>query len=106
DAVFVMRDTSRKAVCGAILEVQLEPDAEKRLRWPHYATSLRVTLRAPCFVLVIAPSRAVARWAGEPIIVGPGFRAQPTVLGPASIPLVTEAAQVSSVPELGVLSCL
>ena len=106
DAVFVMRDTSGKVICGTILEVQLKCDADKRLRWPHYVTSLRVALRAPCFVLVIAPSRRVARWAAQPISVGPGFSASPTVLGPHNIPVITDATLVTAVPELGVLSCL
>lgn len=103
DAVFVMRDTSGKAICGLILEIQLECDQDKRLRWPHYVTSLRVGLMAPCFVLVVAPSRRVARWAAAPIPIGPGFSACPTVLGPHNIPVV---AQASAVPELNVLSCL
>jgi hypothetical protein len=93
-------------VGAIVVEVQLAPDAGKRLSWPVYVAALRANLRCPVWLLVVTPSEEVARWAREPIALGhPGLCLSPLVVGPASVPRITEAA-ASRLPELAVLSVL
>lgn len=63
-----------KPVLGIVVEVQLNPDPKKRASWPAYVTNLRARLACPCCLLVITASNSVARWASEPIEIGPGFQ--------------------------------
>ena len=90
----------------AVLEVQLTKKAEKRWKWPAYAAVLRAQRRRTVYVVVVAPSAAVAEWAAEPIRLGnPGSVFVPLVLGPGSIPRITEPGDEIS-PELAVLSVM
>src|SRR3954463_9897621 len=58
--VFLLKGT-RKAL-GVIVEVQLQPDENKRYAWPAYATNLRARHRCPVCLLVVTVEEAVARW--------------------------------------------
>ena len=89
-----------------MVEVQLRVDAAKHHSWPGYLFSLRARLRSPVVVLVICTSDAVARWAEKPISLGPGSMVTPTVLGPAQIPVITDAVQAREAPELTLLSAV
>ena len=61
----------------------------------------------PVALLVVCPDPSVATWAGTPIVVGnPGFVLTPTVLGPATLPVITDPAVGARAPELVVLSAL
>jgi hypothetical protein len=56
-------------------------------------------------LFVLALDRAVARWCAKPIHTGhDGFVLQPVVIGPDSIPAVTDAGEARAQPELAVLS--
>jgi hypothetical protein len=58
-------------------------------------------------VLVVAPDADVATWAAQPIDVGLGFGSlRPVVLGPASVPEVTDPAVAERETELAVLSAV
>lgn len=57
-------------------------------------------------MLVLTPSRAVARWTEAPIEVGPGSVFQPLVVGPDRIPIIVQAAKAAASPELAVLSVM
>lgn len=92
-------------VC-VVVEVQLQPDPEKRTRWPLYVTSLHERLKCPVLLLVVAPRREVARWASKPIAVGGSFVLAPLVLGPDAIPRVSDHVTARSHLELAVLSTL
>jgi hypothetical protein len=48
----------------------------------------------------------VARWAAEPIVLGPGSIVRPWVLGSDRVPVVTDPARARAEPELAVLSVM
>jgi hypothetical protein len=92
---------------GIILEVQLRRDELKRFSWPLYACALRARWRCPALVLVLAPDPAVAAWAMEDMVLGPGagvFHAH--VVSPTVIPRLTSPQAARDAPELAVLSAL
>lgn len=94
-----------RPVLGIIIEVQLRPDDDKRFVWPLYLAALRAEHRCPCCLLVVTPSNSAARWAARPISLGPaGDVVQPLVLGPDTIPIVTDVEQARRAPELALLS--
>ena len=95
-------------IYGAVIEVQLHRDEDKRYSWPVYATAFRSKYRCPVDVLVVTPSGAVAEWAGRPIELskyGNRNRFEVLVLGPDAIPWVGRGEDSAS-PELAVLSAL
>ena len=57
-------------------------------------------------MLVVAPDAAVARWAAEPIVFGPGAVMSVHVLGPERIPRVTDPADARARGALALLSGL
>lgn len=90
-----------------VVEVQLSRDEGKRWSWPLYVAALRAKERRPVHLLVFTTSERVAAWARRPIALGhPGFVFAPIVAGPASIPLITEQADVRDDPELAILSAI
>jgi hypothetical protein len=96
-----------KPLFGILVEVQREPDTTKHDAWPVYLSVLRAQHRCPVWLLVVAPTPAVARWAAEPIALGhPGFVLTPLVLSPEATPLVTDPARARAAPELAVLSAV
>ena len=96
-----------RATGAVLVEVQLRVDARKLLSWPIYVTTLRRALGVPVRLLVITPSRSVARWASRPIeLSGHGSRLLVDVLGPDAIPEITRADDAASSLELAVLSAL
>jgi len=101
--VLLMQD---KPVLGIVVEVQLGQDGDKRYTWPAYVAGLRERLRCDCCVLVVSPSRSIARWASEPISIGPGGQLVPLVLGPEGVPVVTDSEKARQLPELAVLSVM
>lgn len=105
DAVVLLALDDRP-VLGVIVEAQLRRDDRKLYAWPQYAMNARARHKCPFLVLVVTPSRGVARWAGEPIDVGNGTVFRQHIIGPETVPKVTDAAQAMRAPELAVLSAL
>jgi hypothetical protein len=102
----VVRIGDPEVVGAIVVEVQLAPDPGKRQSWPVYVSALRASLGCPVWLLVVTPYDEVTRWAGAPIELGhPGFCLTPLVVGPRSIPRITEAT-ARQAPELAVLSVL
>ncbi len=95
-----------KPVFAIVVEVQLARDDRKRFTWPVYAAGLRARFECQATVLVVTPSMDVARWAAEPITLGPGNSFRPFVLGPDAVPVVTDRARAEAEPELAVLSVM
>jgi hypothetical protein len=107
DSVVELRDRDNTSVAAVIVEVQLGVDADKRYSWPVYISALRAKLRCPVVLLVLAPERAVARWARQPIELGhPDFRLEPVVVSFDSVPRIHDAAHAQRLPELAVLSAM
>lgn len=109
DLVIVLNDTGphgTRPVMGIVLEVQLAVDERKKWVWPVYAATLRARLRCPVCLLVVTANERVARWAAVPIEIGGGNWFTPYVLGPSSVPQITDESQARENPELVVLSAL
>lgn len=106
DAVTVMSDANGP-VLAAVVEVQLGRDKVKRWSWPVYLATLRARLRCPTELLVVCTDRAVAAWCTSAIELGlTGSRVVPLVVGPERVPVLTDAGQDGTSPELVVLSAL
>lgn len=106
DAVPVF-SRGKKDVLAVVCEVQLYKNANKRRAWAHYLTGLHKQLKCPTMLLVISPSRSVARWSTKPIEVGhPGWVLHPLVLGPDRVPVITDPDEATHAPELTVLSAM
>jgi hypothetical protein len=103
DAAILLRGAVELAV---VIEVQLQQDKDKKWSWPAYLTLTRARQRCPAAVLVLTRDPGTARWAAEPISLGPDAMMRPIVMGPAQVPLVTDPAQAQASPELAVLSVI
>jgi hypothetical protein len=95
-----------KPVFAIAVEVQLARDERKRFTWPVYVTGLRARFECEATVLVITPTMDVARWAAEPIELGPGGAVRPLVLGPDAVPVVVDKSRARAEPELAILSVM
>jgi hypothetical protein len=93
-------------VLGVIVEAQLRRDDRKHYTWPQYAMNARARHECPCIVVVVTTSRRVARWASQPIDVGNGTVFRQRIIGPQSIPKLTDPGRVAREPELAVLSAM
>jgi hypothetical protein len=90
-----------------IVEVQLDHNQLKHFTWPQYVTAARTRHRCRATLAVVTVDERVARWCAQPIeldLAGNVFR--PMVIGPAAIPVVTDADQACNWPELAVLSVI
>jgi len=105
DLVLFLQRGAQK-VLGVIVEVQMGRDDDKPYTWPVYVANLRARYRCPVCLLVITVERAVERWAGKPIELGPGSRCVPYVLGPSNAPAVADLQKAEANVELAVLSAI
>lgn len=103
DAVVLLSFEDRP-VLGVIVEAQLRRDDRKLYTWPQYAMNARARYKCPFLVLVATPSPSVARWAGQPIDVGYGTVFRQHIIGPETVPKLTDAAQATREPDLAMLS--
>jgi hypothetical protein len=90
-----------------IVEVQLEPDEAKHFTWPQYVIGARTRFRCRATLVVVAVDERVARWCAQPIELdraGNVFR--PLVIGPETIPVITDETEARTWPELAVLSVI
>jgi hypothetical protein len=105
DLVLELRDASGGAVLAIVLEVQRQPDPDKKYAWPVYVAAVRARKRCDTGVLVVAPDASVAAWAAESIDLGLGRgHVEPLVLGPAVVPKITDPAAAEQEVELAILS--
>jgi hypothetical protein len=107
DLVLELRDAAGAIVLAIVLEVQRDEDPDKAYSWPVYVVVVRAKKRCPAVVLVVAPDADVARWATRPIELGLGLGTlRPLVLGPATVPEVTDSEVAAREIELAVLSAV
>jgi hypothetical protein len=102
--VVVLLALEDRPVLGVIVEAQLRRDDRKLYAWPQYAMNARARHKCPFLVLVATPSSAVARWAGQPIDVGNGTVFRQHIIGPETVPKVTNAARATREPDHAMLS--
>ncbi|MCK6520781.1 DUF4351 domain-containing protein [Myxococcota bacterium] len=89
-----------------IVEAQLQPDPTKAYSWPVYVSVAQSQRRGKVALLVLTLNESTARWAAQPVPVGITGTLRPVVIGPKSLPVVTELAQAQENPEIAVLSAL
>jgi hypothetical protein len=107
DLVLELRDEQGNVVFAIVFEAQLEQKSRKRYTWPVYVAVARAERECPTVALVIAIDAAVAAWAAEKIDLGLGLGAlHPLVLGPATVPVVTDPALAEQEVELAILSAM
>ncbi|HLM72234.1 MAG TPA: hypothetical protein VK459_06075, partial [Polyangiaceae bacterium] len=107
DLVLELRDDKDAVVLSIVLESQRDVDARKKFSWPVYVTVARAERESATVVLVIAIDAETAAWAGEKIDLGLGLGTiQPLVLGPATLPIVTDPTVAEKEVEVAVLSAM
>ena len=107
DLVLELRDDKGVTVLAIILEAQREKDPNKKFSWVAYVGTARARKRCPTILLVVATDTDVAAWAMEPIDIGLGRGSlSPLVLGPTTVPEVTDVALAVEEPALAVLSAV
>ena len=107
DLVLELLDDKGSVILAIVLEAQRDKDPRKKYTWPVYYAAARAERECPAVVLVIAPDADVAAWAGEKIDLGLGLGSiQPLVLGPGTLPLVTDPTVATNEVELAVLSAM
>src|SRR5690606_39211760 len=68
---------------------------------------LHARLGCPTMLLVMCTDMATARWCAAPIEIGhPGWVLRPLVVGPDTIPMITDVTEARRTPELAVLSAI
>lgn len=92
------------------VEAQLRKDPDKPCAWAYYASYLHEKHGIPVIVLVVCQDDATARWAEGPLHLGlrqwPTLTVRPLVLGPGSVPAITDVAAASRDNPLATLSAL
>ena len=103
DLVWLLLRNSQP-VLGIVVEIQLGVDEDKKYTWPAYVANLRARARCPVCLLVVTVENSVARWADRRIELGGGSRIVPCVIGPSTIPPITDQGDADKHVELAVLS--
>jgi hypothetical protein len=107
DLVVELLDAAGKVVLAVVLEVQREKKPRKKYTWPVYWTVVRAERECPAVVLVVAPDGEIAAWAAEELDLGMGLgHVTPLVLGPATLPVLTDPGVAANEVELSVLSAM
>ncbi|MFT3768435.1 MAG: hypothetical protein QM820_23550 [Minicystis sp.] len=107
DLVLELRDSQDRVVFAIVLESQRDQETRKKYAWPVYVAVARAERECPTVALVIAIDGGVAAWASERIDLGLGLGTlQPLVLGPATVPVVTDLAIAEREIELAILSAM
>lgn len=107
DLVLELRDEAGVLVLAIILEVQRDEAPRKKYAWPVYVAVARAQRECATIVLVVAPDAAVASWAAQPIDLGLGLGSiRPLVLGPATVPAITDQTEAERETGLSVLSAI
>jgi hypothetical protein len=107
DLVLELLDGAGKVILAVVVEAQLEKKPRKKYTWAVYWAVTRAERECPAVVLVVAPDAGVASWAEEKVDLGLGRASvQPLVLGPATLPLVTDPTAAVNEIELAVLSAM
>jgi hypothetical protein len=89
---------------GIIVEIQQDKKPAKRRQLPRYAAAFWLHLNRPVTVLVVCPDPDVADWYTDHIRTElPGYVLRANVLGPKTIPVITNPRQVAAQPELATI---
>lgn len=103
DLTLQIHDKQGKLVQVLLIEVQRQWDPDKLFAWPAYAMSTSALHKVPADVLVVTQSLDVARRSLQGTVFRTGSW-KPYVLGPDTIPLITDPQEAVRSPELTLLS--
>jgi hypothetical protein len=107
DLVLEVLNKDGKFVLAIVLESQQRIDQRKEYSWPVYRAVSRAERECPAIVMVVAVDDDVAAWAAQPIDMGLGFGAfEAVVLGPGTLPPITDKQKARQDVELSVLSAM
>ncbi len=105
DLVLEVLDERDRFVLAIVLESQREIDERKKFSWPVYITVSRAERECPAILMVVAVDKYVAEWAQRSIDLGVGKgNIEPVVLGPQTIPEMTDERVARAEVELALLS--
>lgn len=105
DLVLDVLDTQGQIQIAIILEVQRDIDHRKKYSWPVYVTVSRAERECPVILMVVTVDEQVADWAEQLIDLGFGRGTiLPVILGPHSIPAITDELIARTDTELALLS--
>jgi hypothetical protein len=92
------------------IESQTKQDPDKATSWAYYVAHLRAKYDMPVLLVAICRDRPTAIWAAGPFecAVGPWATqvTRPFVLGPGTVPEITDESMVVQQPALAVLSAI
>ncbi|MGW7564863.1 hypothetical protein ACWGJV_01105 [Streptomyces tendae] len=92
------------------LESQTKKDPDKARSWAYYVAYLCAKYDLPVVLVAVCRDRATAEWAAGPFESGvaswPTQTTRPIVLGPRTVPEMTDEATVAQRPALAVLSAI
>jgi hypothetical protein len=105
--VLELLDEQGKVLLAVILEAQRDKAPRKKYTWSVYWAVVSAERECPAVVLVIATDAEVAAWAAEKFDLGLGLATvRPLVLGPATLPVVTDPVVAAQEVELSILSAM
>jgi hypothetical protein len=92
------------------IEAQTKKDPDKARSWAYYVAHLRAKYDMPVLLVAVCRDRPTANWAAGPFecAVGPWTTQVtiPFVLGPQTVPKVTDESAVAQQPAMAVLSTI
>ncbi|MEU4653008.1 hypothetical protein AB0G32_03495 [Streptomyces sp. NPDC023723] len=92
------------------VEAQTRKASDKGTNWPYYVAYLHAKFGLPVLLVAVCRSRSTAKWAAGPFEcrVGPWASqvTYPFVLGPDSVPEITDEALVAREPALATFSAI
>ncbi|WOX11078.1 hypothetical protein [Streptomyces sp. N50] len=92
------------------IESQTKKDPDKAKSWAYYVAHLSAKYDMPVLLVAVCRDRSTAKWAAGPFecAVGPWSTqvTRPFVLGPGTVPVITDESTVTRQPALSVLSAI
>jgi hypothetical protein len=92
------------------VEAQTKKASDKAVSWPYYVSYLHAKFKLPVLLVAVCRNRSTATWAKGPFEcrVGPWETqvTRPFVLGPDTVPSITDESDVASQPALATLSAI
>jgi len=92
------------------IESQTKKDPDKAKSWAYYVAHLNAKYDMPVLLVAVCRDRSTAKWAAGPFecAVGPWSTqvTRPFVLGPGTVPVITDESTVARQPALSVLSAI
>ncbi len=92
------------------IEAQTRKASDKAVNWPYYVADLRAKFGLPVLLVAVCRNKSTADWAVGPFEcrVGPWASqvTRPFVLGPDSVPEITDEATVAREPALATFSAI